>query len=58
MKIFSFIIAVIFIMTSCNNAADDQAVQPDTTSSMPAANTIDTSKLQADTPKVERALRK
>jgi hypothetical protein len=58
MKTLPLIVAALFIMTSCNNAADNQADQPDTTSSLPAPATVDTSSLQTDSPKVEKALRK
>jgi hypothetical protein len=58
MKKLTILTLVILVTIACNNAAEDESTGPDTTSGLPAPATVDTSKLQADSPNVEKALRK
>jgi hypothetical protein len=58
MKKLTVIAFVILVVIACNNAADQESTGPDTTSGLPEPATVDTARLQADSPNVEKALRK
>jgi hypothetical protein len=58
MKKLTVLTIVILFAIACNNATEKESAGPDTTSGLPAPATVDTSSLQPDTAKVEKALRK